>query len=83
MLPLSVTKGRLLSERDVDRSNGFVGIASELVQCDPRYTEVVKDLLGRTVIAEDMDYAIAIANRFGHRFKIVTLDGQVVNAGGS
>ncbi len=82
-LPMTVVKGRLLNEQGVDRSQGFVGIAAELVHCEPRYRDIVKDLLGRTVIAEDMDSAIAIANRFGHRFRIVTLDGQVINAGGS
>ena len=82
-LPMSVVKGRTLNERGVENSNGFVAIASELVHCDPQYRDIVKDLLGRTVIAEDMDSAIAIANRFGHRFNIVTLDGQIINAGGS
>ena len=82
-LPLSVVRDRTLNERGVENSNGFVGIASELVQCEPRYREVINSLLGKTVIAEDMDAAISIANRFNHRFKLVTLDGQVINAGGS
>ncbi len=82
-LPMTTVKGRSLNERGVEQASGFVGIASELVQCEPRYRDIVKDLLGRTVIAETMDSAIAMANRFGHRFKIVTLDGQVMNAGGS
>ncbi len=82
-LPITVVKGRMLNEQGVDRSRGFVGIAADLVQCEPGYRDIVKDLLGRTVIAEDMDSAIAIANRFGHRFRIVTLDGQIINAGGS
>jgi chromosome segregation protein len=73
----------MLNEQGVERSNGFVGIAADLVHCEPKYRDIVKDLLGRTVIAEDMDSAIAIANRFGHRFRIVTLDGQIINAGGS
>ena len=82
-LPMTVIKGRTLNERGVENADGFVGIASDLVHCDPKYRDIVKDLLGRTVIAEDMDSAIAIANRFGHRFNIVTLDGQIINAGGS
>ena len=82
-LPMTVVKGRLLKENGVEQSYGFVGIASQLVHCDSKYEDIIKDLLGRTVIAEDMDCAIAIANRFGHRFRIVTLDGQVINAGGS
>ncbi len=82
-LPLSVVHGRVLNERGVENSNGFIGIASELVRCEGKYKDIINDLLGRTVIAQDMDSAIAIANRFGHRFRIVTLDGQVINAGGS
>ncbi len=82
-LPLNVIQGRSLNETGVERSSGFVGIASELVEYKPQYRNIVSNLLGKTVIAEDMDSAIAIANRFGHRFRIVTLDGQVINAGGS
>ncbi len=82
-LPMTVVKGRMLNEQGVERSNGFVGIAADLVHCESKYRDIVKDLLGRTVIAEDMDSAISIANRFGHRFRIVTLDGQIINAGGS
>lgn len=50
---------------------------------DPKYRDIMENLLGRTAIAEDMDSAIAIGGRHGHRFRIVTLDGQVLNAGGS
>ena len=81
--PISVVKGRVLQEKGVDRCRGYVGIASELVTCDDRYRGIVDDLLGRIVIAENMDFAIAMANQFQRRFKIVTLDGQVINAGGS
>lgn len=56
--------------------------ASELVQYDAAYEGVVRSLLGRTAVAEDLDYAVAIARKYGYRFRVVTLDGQVVNAGG-
>ena len=82
-LPLSVIEGKDLNERGVEGCRGFVGIASDLVKSDERYRSVIKNLLGRTVIANDMDAAIAMADRFSHRFRIVTLDGQVINAGGS
>ena len=82
-LPMSVIRARPLNEAGVESCRGFVGIASELVQCEQKYAGILSNLLGRTVIAEDMDAAVAIASRFGHRFRIVTLDGQVVNAGGS
>ena len=50
---------------------------------DPAYEGVARSLLGRTAVAEDLDYAVTIARKYGYRFRIVTLDGQVVNAGGS
>ena len=82
-LPLNVIRGKALSEPGLESCRGFVGVASALVSCEARYNEILQNLLGKTVIAEDMDAAIAIANRFHHRFRIVTLDGQVINAGGS
>ena len=82
-LPLNVIRGRTLQERGLEDTAGFVGIASDLVQCDERCREIILNLLGRTVIAEDLDYAIPMAQKFGNRFRIVTLDGQVINAGGS
>ncbi|HIT34716.1 MAG TPA: chromosome segregation protein SMC [Candidatus Faecousia intestinigallinarum] len=82
-LPLSVIRGKALSEQGLERCRGFVEIASKLVTCREEYRPIVENLLGRIVIVEDMDAAIAMAGKFGHRFKIVTLDGQVVNPGGS
>ena len=82
-LPISVIKGKALNEKGVENSRGYVGIASELVTCDNRYRGIVDNLLGRIVITENIDTAVATAKQFGNRFKIVTLDGQVVNPGGS
>jgi len=82
-LPISVIKGKLLSESGLEGCRGYVGIASELIRSESRYRGIVENLLGRTVIAEDIDSAIAMAKKYNNRFKIVTLDGQVVNAGGS
>ena len=82
-LPLTSVQGRILQENGLDRCRGYVGIASELVSCQDQYRGIVDNLLGRTVIAEDMDAAIAMANQYRNRFKIVTLDGQVMNPGGS
>ncbi len=82
-LPLSAMEGRVLQEQGVENCRGFVGIASALVRFDERYRPVVENLLGRTVITENLDDAIAMARRYKNRFKIVTLDGQVMNAGGS
>ena len=82
-LPLSAIRGRTLNESGLEDCPGFVGIASELVQCRSEYRPIVENLLGRTVIAERLDDAIAISRRYRGAFKIVTLDGQVMNAGGS
>lgn len=82
-LPISAIRARALNENGLDDQYGFVSIASDLVSCDRQYTEIIRAQLGRTVVAEDMDAAIAIAKRYNHRFRIVTLDGQIMNAGGS
>ncbi|MBE6945721.1 MAG: chromosome segregation protein SMC [Ruminococcaceae bacterium] len=82
-LPLSAISGRVLREDGVESCRGYVGIASELVRCEPKYQSIIDSLLGRIVIAEDLDAAIAMAKKFHSRFKIVTLDGQVMNPGGS
>lgn len=82
-LPITAIKGRVLSEQGLDDQYGFVSIASELVSYDNKYSEIIRWLLGRTAVAEDIDSAISIAKKYSHRFRIVTLDGQVINAGGS
>ena len=82
-LPLNSIKGNLLAEKGLENEAGFVGLASELVRCDAAYEGVARSLLGRTAVAEDLDYAVAIARKYSYRFRVVTLDGQVVNAGGS
>ncbi len=82
-LPLTAIKGKVLDEKDLDDCFGYINLASELVDYDKKYVEIIKSLLGRTVVAEDLDAAIGIAKKYNYKFKIVTLDGQVVNAGGS
>ena len=81
-LPLSNIRGTRLREQPSGEA-GFVGIAADLVTYEPQYADIAESLLGRTVIAEDMDDATAIARKYGYKFRVVTLDGQVVNAGGS
>ncbi len=75
--PGGVPKEDLLSFR------GFVGAADELVETDERYRSVICYLLGRTAVFRDLDSATEAAKSFGYRFRIVTLDGQTINAGGS
>ena len=82
-LPLTSIKNRALEEKGLDDCFGYVAVASELVGCDKKYNEVIGSLLGRTVVVEDMDCAISIAKKYSHKLKLVTLDGQVINPGGS
>ncbi len=82
-LPVSSIKSREFKESGFEDEYGYIGIANELVTCDNKFNEIVKYLLGGTVVVEDIDCAISIAKKFKNRFKVVSLDGQVINAGGS
>ncbi|SFQ06811.1 condensin subunit Smc [Oscillibacter sp. PC13] len=82
-LPLTAIHGDELREKGVEQEFGFVGIASRLISFDAKYRNVFTSLLGRTVIAEDLDCGIAMARKYRSAFRIVTLDGQVINRGGS
>ncbi len=82
-LPISAIKARPFTETGYEDMFGYVGIASDLVNCDKKYTEIIKYLLGGVVVTEDIDSAVTIAKKFNYHFKIVSLDGQVINAGGS
>ncbi len=82
-LPMTTIKGYVLKENGLETCFGFVGIASELCSCDTQYDGILRSLLGRICIAENLDSAVQIAKKYGYRFRVVTLDGQVVNAGGS
>ncbi len=82
-LPLTAVKSKPFTEKGLDDSYGFIDMADKLLDYEPQYEEIIKSLLGRTAVAEDLDSAIVIAKKYDYRFKIVTLDGQVVNAGGS
>ncbi len=82
-LPLTTIRGSVLDKGEMEELPGFVGVASELCSCEKRYEEIKTSLLGRVAVAEDLDSAVAIAKRTKYKFRVVSLDGQVVNAGGS
>ena len=82
-LPMNAIRPADFRDKAVEREPGFVGMGDAVISFDPEYAAIFSSLLGRVVIAEDMDKALAIARKFGRRFRIVTLDGQVLNAGGS
>ena len=81
--PLTSMKGRYLNEPRLKSEAGFEGIASELVECGDEYAQIVSNLLGLTAVVDDIDTATVIGKKYGYKFRIVTLDGQLVNAGGS
>lgn len=82
-LPLNSIRGRAFQDEAVVDEPGFVGLGDELITFDKKYETVFSSLLGGIVIAQDLDKAVTIAKKYGYRFKVVTLDGQVVNPGGS
>lgn len=85
-LPVSSVKPRVLDHNTVNQlkhEKGFLGLASDVVQCQKTYRDIILNLLGRTVVVNDMDEAIAISRKYGYSFRIVTLDGEILNPGGS
>ncbi len=82
-LPLSAVKGKRLQNNRLEDQSGYVALACDLVTFDSKLKPVMEFLLGRIVIVEDLDAAVVIAKQNNYQFRIVTLDGQVVNAGGS
>ena len=81
-LPMDAIRGSVMKDAP-DRDPGFVGIAYDLVKFDSRYDQIVANLLGRTVVAEALSDAVRMSRNSGNRLRIVTLDGQMINAGGS
>ena len=84
-LPMTTISGRTLNaqERQVLTMPGCVGVASELIEFDEQYCGIVENLLGRTVVAENLDAGIEIMRRGRHAFRLVTLEGDVMHSGGS
>ena len=83
-LPLNIIKGKRLDvPNEVQKANGYLGIASDILKYDPKYKGVIDYNLGRTIIAEDMDCALNISKIGRHNYKIVTLTGEVINPGGA
>ena len=78
-LPLDTVQG----SRFTGRLTGTAEVAADLVEADPQYRSIVDNLLGRIIVVEDLTEASAVARNLGYRNRVVTLDGQVINAGGS
>ena len=82
-LPITSVKGKKIEKINSKGINGVIGIASDLVKNDKKYDQIVLNLLGRTVIVEDMDSAIALAKQNSYSFRIVTLKGDIINPSGA
>ncbi|KIL29129.1 chromosome segregation protein SMC [Bacillus altitudinis] len=85
-LPMNVIKERTIQFRDIqiaEQHDAFIGVASQLVSFDEKYEKVIQNLLGTVLIVKDLKGANELAKMLGHRYRIVTLDGDVVNPGGS
>ena len=80
-LPISAVKGDKISQK-LNGNNGFLGIASEVISYDKKYDGVVQNLLGRTVITDNMENAVNLAKKYKYSFRIVTLEGDVINSSG-
>ncbi|MCF8564393.1 chromosome segregation protein SMC [Alicyclobacillus tolerans] len=84
-IPLSVIKSRLLGSAEVNKvshHSGFIGVASQLVECDAQYRTLVESLLGNVVVANKLLDANELARLLNYRVRIVTLEGDVVSPGG-
>ena len=82
-LPISVIKGNNLNENEFKNDAGFEGLAINLVKYDSKYKNIYSNLLGRVIVTDDLNNAKKMARKHERKYKIVTLDGQVINAGGS
>jgi len=84
--PIDTIKGRYIDNdtyKKIDRFDGFVNIASKLVSCDDIYRNIIENQLGNVIVSRDIDSANSLSKFINHKYKIVTLDGQVINVGGS
>lgn len=85
-LPISSVRARDLEQatlKKLEGEAGYLGTASEMIDCEPDYREIISNLLGRTVIVETVDHGITISRKYGYSFRVVTLEGEVMNPGGS
>lgn len=85
-LPIPTIKARYIREeakKQAEAIDGFIGIASELIQYEDRVANVIQNLLGNTIVAKDIQAANAIARAVQYRYRVVSLEGDVMNAGGS
>lgn len=84
-IPLNMVRGEKarLNELNIDSEDGFLGLAADLIDYEERFTTVVESLLGKTIVAENLDKAVEISKKIKSSLRIVTLDGEFINTGGA
>ena len=82
-LPMNIIKSNKIYTRNIKVGTSFIGIASDLIKFDDKYRNIIENILGRTIIIDNIDNAIKFAKENNHKFKVVTLDGEILNPGGS
>lgn len=85
-LPLNIIKPRYLDESIIERLeqiNGYVGILSKLISYDKKYQNIIDNQLGNVIVAKDIDSMNLIAKILEYKFRVVSLDGSIIYAGGS
>ena len=81
-LPLTSVKGKKINNIK-GKDNGVIGIASDLIKYDKKYEQIILNLLGRTVIVDNMDNAIKVSKNNGYTFRIITIEGDIINPSGA
>ncbi len=82
-LPIASVKGRVLETKEFRGEPGYIALASEVIECGEKFRGIVNEILGRTLLIDNIDNAIKFARKFSYKHKIVTLEGEVINAGGA
>lgn len=80
-LPMNIIKSKKIN--NIQAKTSFIGIASDLISYDEKYTDILENILGRTIVIDNIDEGIKFARETGHKYKIVTLEGEILNPGGS
>ena len=84
--PLNIIKGREIEENILNilnLENGFINVASKLVKYDPKYADIINNQLGNVLVVDNIDNANIISKKMNYRYRIVTLDGELLHVGGS
>lgn len=82
-LPLSIIKSNKINLNNIKSNTNCIGVASDLLSYDEKYKNILENILGRTIVIDTIDNGIKFAKETGHKYKVVTLDGEILNPGGS